>query len=69
MQAKDENNWGGVVCVYYPPEKEADVVKILENHKIVGTMRGGYIRFGLNFYNTMEQMEIVSHALHEIDNL
>ena len=69
VQAKDENNWGGVVCVYYPPEKENEVVKILENHKIVGTMRGGYIRFGLNFYNTMEQMEIVSKALHEIDNL
>ncbi len=69
VQAKNEKDWGGVVCVYYPPEKEADVVKILENHKIVGTMRGGYIRFGLNFYNTMEQMEIVSHALHEIDKL
>ena len=69
VQAENEKDWGGVVCVYYPPEKEADVVKILENHKIVGTMRGGYIRFGLNFYNTMEQMEIVSKALHEIDNL
>lgn len=69
VQAENEKDWGGVVCVYYPPEKENEVVKILENHKIVGTMRGGYIRFGLNFYNTMEQMEIVSKALHEIDNL
>ena len=69
VQAENEKDWGGVVCVYYPPEKEIEVVKILENHKIVGTMRGGYIRFGLNFYNTMEQMEIVSKALHEIDNL
>ena len=69
VQAENEKDWGGVVCVYYPSEKENEVVKILENHKIVGTMRGGYIRFGLNFYNTMEQMEIVSKALHEIDNL
>ena len=69
VQAENEKDWGGVVCVYYPPEKENEVVKILENHKIVGTLRGGYIRFGLNFYNTMEQMEIVSKALHEIDNL
>ena len=69
VQAENEKDWGGVVCVYYPPEKENEVVKILENHKIVGTKRGGYIRFGLNFYNTMEQMEIVSKALHEIDNL
>ena len=69
VQAENEKDWGGVVCVYYPPEKENEVVKILENHKIVGTMRGGYIRFGLNFYNTMEQMEIVSKALHIIDKL
>ncbi len=69
VQAKDEKHWGGIVCVYYPPEREADVVRILEEHKIYGTMRGGYIRFGLEFYNTLEQMDIVSHALHEIDAL
>lgn len=69
VQAKDEENWGGVVCVYYPAERESDVVRILEEHKIVCTMRGGYIRFGLEFYNTIEQMEIVSKALHIIDKL
>lgn len=69
VQAKDEKHWGGMVCVYYPPKHEEDVVRILEEHKIYGTMRGGYIRFGLEFYNTLEQMDIVSHALHEIDAL
>ncbi|MBR4878632.1 MAG: aminotransferase class V-fold PLP-dependent enzyme [Clostridia bacterium] len=69
VQAEKEENWGGVVCVYYPAEKEEEVVRILGEHKITGTMRGGYIRFGLNFYNTIEQMEIVSHALHIIDKL
>ena len=58
-----------MVCVYYPAEREDDVVRILEKHKIYSTMRGGYIRFGLEFYNTLEQMDIVSHALHEIDAL
>ena len=67
VQAKDEKNWGGVICVYYPAEREADVVRILEEHKIYCTMRGGYIRFGLGFYNTLEQMDVVSAALHKID--
>lgn len=67
VQAKDEKHWGGVICVYYPAEHEDDVVRILEEHKIYATMRGGYMRFGLEFYNTKEQMDIVSAALHEID--
>lgn len=69
VQARDEKNRGGVVCVYYPKDSEQDVVRILEEHKIHCTMRGGYIRFGLEFYNTMEQMEKVSEALHIIDRL
>jgi cysteine desulfurase/selenocysteine lyase len=69
VQAQDPKNWSGVVCVYYPPEKEEEVVAILRSHKIHGTMRGGYIRFGIDFYNTMEQMEIVSEALHEVAGL
>jgi len=69
VQARNPRNWGGMVCVYYPPQREADVIRILGEHRIVGTMRGGYIRFGLDFYNTHEQMETVSAALHEIDAL
>lgn len=66
VQAAHERNWGGIVCVYYPPDREDDVVRILGEHKIYATMRGGYMRFGLEFYNTSEQMKIVSKALHEI---
>lgn len=69
VQAEDPKNWGGVVCVYYPVRAEEQVVQILKAHKIHCTMRGGYIRLGLNFYNTPEQMEIVSCALHQIDRL
>ncbi|MBE6898556.1 MAG: aminotransferase class V-fold PLP-dependent enzyme [Ruminococcaceae bacterium] len=67
VQAEDKKHWGGVICVYYPAEHEDDVVRILQSHNIYCTMRGGYIRFGLEFYNTLEQMDIVSAALHEID--
>ena len=66
VQAHDERNWGGMVCVYYPKEHEDDVVRILGDYRIHGTMRGGYIRFGLDFYNTMEQMDVISEALHKI---
>lgn len=69
VQAADEKNWGGVVCVYYPPQADEQVMEILQKHKIHCTMRGGYIRIGLGFYNTVEQMDIVSEALHEIDRI
>ena len=69
VQAKDSKNWGGMVCVYYPPNADEEAKKILEKYKIHCTMRGGYIRFGLNFYNTEEQMETVSAALHEISRI
>ena len=69
VQAKDPKHWGGVICVYYPAEHEDEVVRILQKHQIYCTMRGGYIRFGLEFYNTMEQMDIVSDALHEINTM
>lgn len=69
VQAKDSKNWGGMVCVYYPPNADEEAKKILEKYKIHCTMSGGYIRFGLNFYNTEEQMETVSAALHEISRI
>ncbi len=66
VQAKDPKNWGGMVCVYYPPHSEDEVIRILSAHKIYATMRGGYMRFGLGFYNTNEQMEVVEKALREV---
>ena len=69
VQAKDRRNWGGIVCVYYPAHAEDAVVNILKKYKIYCTMRGGYIRLGLDFYNTIEQMDIVAKALHEIETL
>lgn len=69
VQAKDEKNWGGVVCVYYPARADEQVIQILKSHKIHCTMRGGYIRLGLEFYNTKKQMDVVSEALHEVDKL
>lgn len=69
VQASDEKNWGGIICVYYPAQADEEVIKVLEKYKIHCTMRGGYIRLGLNFYNTMEQMEIVSQALHDVSKI
>ena len=66
VQAKDPKHWSGIVCVYYPPQSDSDVIKILESFKIHATMRGGYTRFGIDFYNTKEQMKRVSDALHAV---
>jgi len=59
-------NRSGIVCVYYAEEAEDRVVEILKRHRIHATMRGGYIRLGIDFYNTVEQMRIVARALEEI---
>ena len=69
VQAKDEKNWSGIVCVYYPANRDQEVQAILKKHRIHGTIRGGYIRFGIGFYNTAEQMDIVAAALGEVAGL
>ena len=69
MESKDPSNWGGVICVYYPKGKENSVKEILNKHKIICTMRNGYIRFSIDFYNTVQHMDIVVDALKEISLL
>lgn len=56
----------GIICVYYPANKDDEADKILKSKKIYCTMRGGYIRIGLDFYNTKEQMAVVADALYEV---
>ena len=65
----DKKNQGGIICIYYPENKEDKVDEICKKYKIHCTRRGGYIRLGLDFYNTFEQMDIVSEAIHKIDLL
>ncbi|MBQ2956240.1 MAG: aminotransferase class V-fold PLP-dependent enzyme [Clostridia bacterium] len=69
VQAKDEKHWSGIICVYYPKDRDEEVRDILRRYRIHGTIRGGYIRFGLDFYNTAEQMDIVAKALYEVADL
>lgn len=69
VQASNSKNWSGIVCVYYPASMESEVVSILHDYRVYATMRGGYMRFGINFYNTLEQMDILSEALHKIAKL
>jgi selenocysteine lyase/cysteine desulfurase len=66
VQAKDPKNWSGIVCVYYPPHADDEMIAILKKHRIHATIRAGYMRFGINFYNTESEMDRVSIALHEI---
>lgn len=68
VPVKKENH-SGIVCVYYPLAAETKVIAILKKYKIYATMRGGYIRLGIDFYNTKEHMDIVQQALAEIAKL
>lgn len=69
VQPRDEKHWSGIVCIYYPKEHEQEVIEILKSKHIHCTMRGGYIRLGIDFYNTYEQMDAVSEALHSVGAL
>lgn len=69
VQPDDPKYWSGIVCIYYPKEKDEQVISILKSHKIHCTMRGGYIRVGIDFYNTREQMDVVAKALFEVAEL
>ncbi|MDR3264395.1 MAG: aminotransferase class V-fold PLP-dependent enzyme, partial [Synergistaceae bacterium] len=69
VEPRDPKNWSGIVCVYYPTDFEEEVKAILTDHRIHATMRGGYIRLGIDFYNTPEQMDITANALSLISRI
>lgn len=60
-------HWSGMVIVYFPERMKQQVKKVLEENKVFVTIRDTYIRIGLDFYNTLEQMEKVSELLHQLD--
>lgn len=66
---KDDKNYSGIICVFYNKNKEKEVIDILKDNKIYATMRGGYIRLGIDFYNTEKDMDIVYEALAKIEKL
>ncbi len=62
----DVKNRSGIICVYYPAQRETEVVNILKEHKVHATMRGGYIRMGLHLYNKSRHVEEVVDAFKRI---
>jgi selenocysteine lyase/cysteine desulfurase len=65
----DSKNRSGIVCVYYPADKEDKVVDILREHKIHATMRGGYIRIGFHLYNKSTHVDTAISAFQRIAKL
>lgn len=57
--------WSGNVCLHYAPERTRQVEKALETRKIYARVSKGFLRLGLHYYNTQEQMERVADALKE----
>lgn len=62
-------NLSGIIFVKIPENKLDNVKSILAKYKIIATLRGGYIRLGINFYNTNNQITEVIKAMKEISNL
>jgi cysteine desulfurase/selenocysteine lyase len=66
---KEKAHRSGIPCIYYPLEKEEQVKEILDKYRVYVTMRGGYIRASMNFYNTREQIARAVSAFKEIAGL
>ncbi len=65
-----EENRSGLLFIYHPEKADPKAVEqVLLDYKVRATVRQGYIRMGLHFYNSAEQMERVAKALHEIAKL
>lgn len=69
MTPLKEENYSGIFSTYYPKEKDTEVKKIMDKYNIVSTINNGYIRLGINFYNTKEQIMRVAEAFEEISKL
>jgi cysteine desulfurase/selenocysteine lyase len=65
----DPANRCGTVCLNYPPAVESDLIAILERHRVYATVRGGWMRLSLGFYNTRDQVQRLTQALAEISRL
>lgn len=59
----------GIIFIYFPVWAEHKVKDILKSYRIYATVRSGYIRLGINFFNKIEQMYAVADALKEISML
>lgn len=62
-----KGNRSGLLFIYYPEHASAQQIEqVLLDHKVRATVRQGYIRMGLHFYNSAAQMEQVAQALKEV---
>jgi cysteine desulfurase/selenocysteine lyase len=69
MTPLKEENYSGIFSIYYPNEKDTDIKNIMDKYNIIATVNNGYIRLGINFYNTKEQIIKVADALKEISKI
>lgn len=65
-----EGNRSGVLFIYHPDHADPKAVEaVLLKYKVRATVRQGYIRMGIHFYNSEAHMERVAEALREIADL
>lgn len=62
-------NYSGIFSIYYPKHIEDKFNEIMEKYNIIATIKNGYIRIGLSFYNTKEQMIRIAEAFEEVAKL
>ncbi len=65
--ADKAESWSGMVIVYFPQDRMQEVKQALEENSIYVTLKNNYLRIGIDFYNTYEQMETTAQVLLQLD--
>ncbi len=55
--------FSGVVCMRYPEKLTPVIQEAFKNNKIYATIKPGYLRMSLEFFNTAEQMDLTADTL------
>lgn len=59
----------GIIMMDFPNEKRAEILDILNKHRINATIRPNNIRFCISFFNVQEHMGILANAIKELQRL
>lgn len=62
----DPERLSGIIVLRFPPELTSLAREITEREHIHLTLRNGYIRMTFAVFNTMEDMDVLYHALEEL---
>lgn len=66
LGAEEERYWSGNICMNFDREKTGKLEKALKEKDIYAKLDPGFLRLGLHYYNTPEQLRRTAGVLREV---